>query len=170
MSTETLKDYDVFGNDGADEPRSLPLYLVTVNGTTYVTDRYCMVRADLVELTVAKDDLIDLTYQINVEWDAPTVEPGPSTAPLGPAYMHYLDAAGISIREGDSARERQHLYRNGEHIGWLMPMRFSDGSPDGGVTLSDLTAIRAEATSVAKVCAFHYDTAGKIVRERKETQ
>ena len=166
MSSEKLKDYDVFGNYRADESRSLTLYLVTVNGTTYVTDLYCMVRADLVELTVSKDYLIDSTTRINVKWDVPTAEPGPSTAPLGPAYMHYLDAAGISIREGNSTRERQHLYLNGEHVGWLMPVPCADG----GVPLSDLPAIRAEVTRVAGVCALHYDAAGKIVRERKETQ
>lgn len=167
MTADKIKDWDVFGNAGDSHPEcclccaaycsgldtqafndapALDLWTFDVDGVEYVTNDHLAVRADLIEATSGWKPLrtpISVT-----DWPVPATKPGPSTATLGPVYMHLLDKAGLDIRDGGATSRKQHIYRGAEHVGWLMPTR-----GDNGVTLADLPALReiAEALPVTEL-------------------
>lgn len=118
---------------------TLDLWCVTIDGTVYVTDRYAAVRADLIEVDV-RDRRFTWTNVSSswTGWTAPEVEPGPSQQPLRPDIVERLLDCGIDIREGGEA-EKQHLYVDGEHIGWVM----SAAEGIEKITLDEVPRIRA---------------------------
>lgn len=162
MTADTFKDWQIFGNDRDahqfccdccnghcvrlfSDAHLEPLYAFTRNDVRYVTDQYVAIRADLIDSAHGMDVT---AYAAAVSWHIPDSRPGPSTATLGPVYMHLLDKAGFDICDGGATSGKQHVYRGAEHVGWLMPTR-----GDNGVTLTDLPELReiAEALPVTEL-------------------
>ena len=167
ITADKIKDWQVFGNAGDSHPECCQccaaycpgidtqafndaptsnLWTFDVDGVEYVTNRHLAVRADLIEDT--SDSWEPLRISSATGWPVPDAKPGPSTATLGPVYMHLLDKAGFDICDGGATSGKQHIYRGAEHVGWLMPTR-----GDNGVTLADLPALReiAEALPVTEL-------------------
>ena len=186
--TATFKDWDIFGNARDSHPECCPcctaycsgveaqvfndapawgLFSFTVDGVEYVTSRYLAVRADLIEATSGWEP-IGMPIS-GTDWPVPATKPGPSTATLGPVYMHLLDKAGFDICDGGATSRKQHVYRGAEHVGWLMPTR-----GDNGVTLADLPALREIAEALPVVELDHpMATAARLLlweRGRKATR
>lgn len=144
--TTTFRDYELFGRE-ADMHKACcdicedasyirppyPILFLTVNGTDYATDYHLMVRDDLISPRTA-----DKWQPIRPPSDklvVPDEQPPPSTANLNPTYMRTLLGCGFDICEGAGPLEPQHVYLNGEHVGWVTPMRVrSDGE---SCTLAD---------------------------------
>lgn len=148
--TTTFTDYALFGRE-ADEHKACcdncddasfirppdPIVTITVNGTDYATDTYLAVRADLVTPTPSGPRGL-----ARVVWHVPDEQPPPSTANLNPKYLRTLLECGFDICEGTGPLEPQHLYLNGEHVGWLAPMRYSS------CTLADAPELRRIAANL----------------------
>ena len=189
MTTDKIKDWQVFGNARDSHPECCPccaaycsgvetrafnnapaldLFSFTVDGVEYVTNKYLAVRADLIESTTS--DGWELGLRISVaDWVIPDAKPGQSTATLGPVYMHLLNRAGFDICDGGATSRKQHVYRGAEHVGWLMPTR-----GDNGVTLADLPALREIAEALPVIELDHpMTTAARLLlweRGRKATR
>lgn len=169
MTADRIKDWQVFGNAIDSHPECCPccaaycsgtevqalndapassLRTFDVGGVEYVTDKYLAVRADLIEATSGWKPL--RTPISVIDWSVPDAKPGPSTATLGPVYMHLLDKAGFDICDGGATSGKQHIYRGAEHVGWVMPTR-----GDNGVTLADLPALREIAAALPVIELDH---------------
>ena len=188
ITADKIKDWQVFGNAGDSHPvcclccagycsgldtqafNDAPawnLWTFDVDGVEYVTNRHLAVRADLIEDT--SDSWEPLRISSATGWPVPDAKPGPSTATLGPVYMHLLDKAGFDICDGGATSRKQHVYRGAEHVGWLMPTR-----GDNGVTLADLPALREIAEALPVVELDHpMTTAARLLlweRRRKNQE
>lgn len=166
MTADKIKDWQVFGNARDSHPEcchccaaycsgvetgafnnapAWDLFSFTVDGVEYVTNKYLAIRADLIETDIGGEPI---RMPSVTGWPVPATKPGPSTATLGPVYMHLLDEAGFDICDGGTTGGKQPVYRGAEHVGWLMPTR-----GDNGVTPADLPALReiAEALPVTEL-------------------
>lgn len=121
----------------APERTARLIALTTEGGRRYVTDRYVMIRADLVDAPDAEEAELPMPEQ-----DIPDTEPPVTTEPLQARYVHLLDAAGFDLRQGPGGdhAKKQHVYRDGEHVGSIAGLR--DPS-EAGITLDELPAVRA---------------------------
>lgn len=145
-----------------------PLLIVTLDGVDYITEQFLMVRADHVDLT---GDAIRSNARPKMP-AIPNEEPGPSTAGLGSYYMGLLTEAGLDIREGNDALSPQHVYRDGNHVGWLAPVKAKAGR--SVLTLSDRDELAAIVADLPVVENAHpWRTAGRLLlweRDRDMTR
>lgn len=149
----------------------LDLFRVEVNGATYLTDRYKAIRADLIQVGEADRRFLYKDHKGKEEWPVPEVEPGPSRTWLRPADVERLLDCGIDIRQGgDGPRERQHLYVDGEHVGWLMPCT---GENLAHIKLAEVPRIRSyvaaaehgDSRIVVEGAEHPWDSAAVILHE-----
>ena len=147
--TTKIPAINIFGTDpdldrpcddqfGVFERRTAPLITVTTEGgRRYVTDRYVMVHADLVDAPGAEEAEIPMP-----EWDIPDTEPPATVEPLQARYVHLLDSAGFDLRQGPAGdhAKKQHVYRDGEHVGFIAGLR---STAESGITTDELPAVRA---------------------------
>lgn len=125
-------EFGVFGR------RTAPLItLTTEGGRRYVTDRYVMILADLVDAPGAEAAEIPMPDR-----DIPDTEPPVTTEPLQARYVHLLDAAGFDLRQGPAGDRTkvQHIYRDGEHVGFIAGLH---RTAESGITTDELPAVRA---------------------------
>lgn len=89
------------------------------DGVTYLSDRFIMLPADLIE--VSRPDLTDITDVTPPPVIAPDSD-RPSEWLLVADDVRRLLACGIEIRHGDEGKP-QPLYLNGVKVGCMMPLR-----------------------------------------------
>ena len=121
-----------------DSTVELGLYRLTFNGVAYLTDKHLAIREDLIGEAGTVTD-----RPIPEVWTLPEEQPQPSTQLLRALFVHRLHDYGITVHEGESG-QRQHLYLNVGHVGWLMPIRWEvgDGPIEGpSMFLADLPTI-----------------------------
>lgn len=156
--TTTFRDYQLFGReadahkaccdnceDGSYIRTPDPILFVTVDGTDYATDYHLMVSADLVSPRPENTHWTRMG-PAPVSLTVPDEQPPPSTVNLNPKYLRTLLGCGFDICEGAGQLEPQHVYLNGEHVGWVMPMRVrSDGE---SCTLADAPELERIASDL----------------------
>lgn len=155
--TTTFRDYELFGRE-ADVHKACcdmcedasyvrtpdPILFVTVGGVDYATDYHLMLRADLVSPRTA--DTWRPARTPSDKLVVPDEQPPPSTANLNPMYLRTLLGCGFDICEGVGQLEPQHVYLQGEHVGWVMPMRVrGDGE---SCTLADAPELERVASDL----------------------
>ena len=120
------------GGCAALEP-STPM-LIDLKGE-WITDRYVAIRRDLIALP----DTLQVMPGGNLGKSlpaAPATEPPESDDFFLPSSAARLLNLGLDIRQGPDVS--QHLYRNGEHVGWYAAAR--SGRP-GVVTLNQVRGL-----------------------------
>lgn len=121
----------------APEQTARLVALTTEGGRRYVTDRYVMILADLVDAPDAEEAELPMPDR-----DIPDTEPPVTTEPLQARYVHLLDAAGFDLRQGPGGdgTKVQHIYRDGEHVGYIAGLR---RTAESGITADELPSVRA---------------------------
>lgn len=158
---------DLLESQTGERPANM-LWRVTFGGVQYVTDRYAAVRADLFDPAAAATvESLDVK---DPGWKIPDAEPGPSTQVFSPARAMHLIDAGLDIRDNPDSDE-QHLYRDGEHVGWFMPLKVADTAAAVGVTrhesmtLAQVDDLRTIAAVDIYATGSRWDTAATILNE-----
>lgn len=149
--------------ENEDELLPEQLWRMVIGGVDYITDRYVMLRADLIAMQ--GDPLL---IDILLDWEAPAIKPGPSTQPLEPSRMCRMITLGIEICEGGPG-VRQPLYLSEEHIGWVMVAR-----PTGrysAFTVGDREELARIATDLPVIENAHpWTTAARLLIWERERQ
>ena len=121
--TETIARFDVadvFRSFRSDmDGTHYQLARFEQGGVTYLSDRFIMLPADLIEVSRP-----DLTYITDVNNPQPVIAPDsdrPSEWLLAADDVRRLLACGIEIRHGDEGKP-QPLYLDGVKVGCVMPL------------------------------------------------
>lgn len=107
-------------------PTPGPEVLVKVGGT-YISDRYVAIKAEHVYLT---GDATVMDAPMPLPWTVPGEKPQTSTARFTTSRVMRLVDLGMTIHDGGGDDKSQHVYYQGEHVGFIMPAR-------RGVTLAE---------------------------------
>lgn len=110
----------------------------------YVLDHRIAIRHDLID-TSESDFMpayVPLPEHLPEHWSIPEQEPPESTATFTASIAARLLALDIDIRDGSrGVKKEQHLYIDGEHIGWIMPAL-------SGLTLAEVRAHAKAAETI----------------------
>lgn len=132
--------------DQEDFESTMALWRVTSGGVEFITDRYLIVRADLVDIEHKHTNLAEGDVQTLHDaafHEPPAEKPGVSSALFQARYVDLLDKVGITIADGGDPHQAQPLYRGDEHVGWLMPVRADKKHLSSGIRVGDLLSVRA---------------------------
>ena len=128
--------------------KTVTLYRVSSGGVDWISDRYVCVRADLIDLNDPRTGHTD--FPVTTAKDDWTRTADYTSAPLGAIfqarYLDLLDKAGVTIRAvGEGDQHSMHgLYRDDDHIGWIMPVRQDECAHlSPGIEPQELDAVRA---------------------------
>ena len=124
------------------------LYVVTSGGIQWVTDKAVSIRADLIDLDDKRTGKITTVDEpVADDWTlVADCTHSPDEAIFQARYLDLLDKAGVEIRSngGGGPHAKHALYRNAQHIGWIMPARNdSNVHLTRAVKPADLEAVRA---------------------------
>lgn len=130
-------------NEAEPDTPTDPVYrMIHPQGTiAYLSNKYIAIREDLID-TGTHTGIMDINFK-DWKFGRPLLEPGPSTRHLKPAFVRRMTQCGIDIRQGPEGKP-QHLYRDGQYIGFMMPA-VSDAGRGPVMTLDQVEEVRAYA-------------------------
>jgi hypothetical protein len=139
---ECCEGYCPLGDgDESDEWRSR-LWTYDLNGVEYLTDRFLMIRRDLIGDASELPD--DLRCGPDVPWmSVPDAMPPLSAGAQGPYVLDLCEQQRITRHEHDTTHGVTHLYRGDMHIGWT-----TIASKPPFITEDDLPTIKALARAL----------------------
>ena len=124
------------------------LYVVTSGGSQWATDKAVSIRADMIDLDDKRTGKVETVDEpVADDWTlVADYTHAANKAIFQARYLDLLDKAGVEIRSnGGSGPHAKHaLYRNAQHIGWIMPARNDiNVHLSAAVKPAELEAVRA---------------------------
>lgn len=132
-------------DEGDDRWMGGLLYVYTTpDGVEYLTDRFIMLRRDLLDDEILTEQNL-LTVPSAVAWTTvPDAQPSLSDGPQGVHVLNACDRLGLTRHDHESPTFC-HLYREGEHVGWT-----TIATKPPFITEADLPVVR----EIARKCAI----------------